>query len=303
MHDNIYTASGSFSQRPKKHVDIWGGYWRHLQVDRRGDRDWRVQSLGREGAVVDWGFFLPDGRGHVLAYAKTCTNMGRKMGDTVWVGKCCEYPPQRVQHPQWAEYGYWVITLRNSTGEHGPWGPLQEKSHRWRIHALLIGLKRARVWGPKQAPGRISIFFHDYPHWKIESHQTFGPHILIFQTATGQKCWFVIGCYFPSGSISDTEKVVTVIVHWQEGMDQILVGDINVDLYHPEGREWQGPHTNDCGRGFQGHGWPLLDMMGEAGLPDMENDLEALRGGVLDRLHLGYQPADILKRRGKGILS
>ena len=44
-------------------------------------------------------------------------------------------------------------------------------------------------------------------------------------------------------------------------------------------------------------------MMGEAGLPDMENDLEALRGGVLDRLHLGYQPADILKRRGKGILS
>ena len=61
------------------------------------------------------------------------------------------------------------------------------------------------------------------------------PHVFIFQLVTRHKRWFVSGCYIPPGSAAETEHITKALCHCPDGLELILVGDLNVNLYQPEG--------------------------------------------------------------------
>ena len=102
----------------------------------------------------------------------------------------------------------------------------------------LIVLQCARVRVSQKAPGGggVALLLCDSPHFQIKAHQSFGPHVLNFQMVTGQKRWFIVGCYVPLDSVAETNHIATALVHCPDTMDTILVGDINVNLFQMEGR-------------------------------------------------------------------
>ena len=53
----------------------------------------------------------------------------------------------------------------------------------------------------------------------------------------GQKRWLIFGCYVLPGSAAETEHIAKALCHCPDGLEQILVGDINVNLSQTEGRE------------------------------------------------------------------
>ena len=53
----------------------------------------------------------------------------------------------------------------------------------------------------------------------------------------GRKRWFIVRCYVLPGSVADTEHIAKALFHCPGGLEPILVGDLNVNLSQPEGRE------------------------------------------------------------------
>ena len=54
---------------------------------------------------------------------------------------------------------------------------------------------------------------------------------------TRRKRWFIDGCYILPGSVAETEHITKALCHCPDGLELILVGDLNVNLSQPEGRE------------------------------------------------------------------
>ena len=52
---------------------------------------------------------------------------------------------------------------------------------------------------------------------------------------TRRKRWFIDGCYILPGSVAETEHITKALCHYPDGLDLILVGDININLSQPEG--------------------------------------------------------------------
>ena len=53
----------------------------------------------------------------------------------------------------------------------------------------------------------------------------------------GRKRWLIVGCYVLPGSAADTDHIAKALCHYPDGLEPILVGDLNVNLSQPEGRE------------------------------------------------------------------
>ena len=59
--------------------------------------------------------------------------------------------------------------------------------------------------------------------------------VLIFQLVPRRKRWFFAGCYIPPGSVVETEYITKALYHCTDGLELILVGDLNFNLSQPEG--------------------------------------------------------------------
>ena len=53
----------------------------------------------------------------------------------------------------------------------------------------------------------------------------------------GRKRWIIVRCCVLPGSVVETEHIAKALCHCPDGLEPILVGDINVNLSQPEGRE------------------------------------------------------------------
>ena len=50
-----------------------------------------------------------------------------------------------------------------------------------------------------------------------------------------RKRWFVDVCYVLPGSAAETYHITKVLYQCQDGLELILVGDLNINLSQPEG--------------------------------------------------------------------
>eukprot|EP00978_Attheya_sp_CCMP212_P036150 scaffold161999_cov90-Attheya_sp.AAC.1 len=73
----------------------------------------------------------------------------------------------------------------------------------------------------------------DSPHWQVEAYQAYCPNVLSFQLVSGQKRWYVVGAYVPPADTSTIEYVSKALDDRPEGVDPILIGDLNANLADP----------------------------------------------------------------------
>ena len=64
----------------------------------------------------------------------------------------------------------------------------------------------------------------------MEAFQSHGSNIVILQLTSGDRRWYILGCYLAPGNASTVEDVVAAIVKRPQGGALVVVGDFNTNL-------------------------------------------------------------------------
>ena len=51
--------------------------------------------------------------------------------------------------------------------------------------------------GPTRHRSGVAVFYRESLRFTVEAIQKFGPKVVRFQMMTGERQWYIIGCYFP----------------------------------------------------------------------------------------------------------
>jgi len=82
--------------------------------------------------------------------------------------------------------------------------------------------------------GGIALFYRESDNFHIESPQRYGPNVICFVVVSGQKRWGCIGVYIPPEDRETLNYVVEALESLPRGIPKVLLGDLNVDLEHPD---------------------------------------------------------------------
>ena len=88
----------------------------------------------------------------------------------------------------------------------------------------------------------------------MESVQKFGPNVFGFQLATGERRWYIVGCYLAPDDTSTIESVVVTLKERPWGAKLLVAGYFNVKLSDLEGG---GNRDGANYRSFGGYFGPL----------------------------------------------
>ena len=58
----------------------------------------------------------------------------------------------------------------------------------------------------------VAVFYHPSPRYAVEDIQKFGPNIIGFQLAMGERRWYIIKCYLAPDDTSMIESAVAVLM-------------------------------------------------------------------------------------------
>ena len=83
-------------------------------------------------------------------------------------------------------------------------------------------------------PNLIQIY-QIHAHFAVEAVQKFGPNVIGFQLATGERRWYIVGCYLAPDDTSTIERVVEALQSRPRGAELLVARDFNVNLATPEG--------------------------------------------------------------------
>ena len=86
--------------------------------------------------------------------------------------------------------------------------------------------------------GKIVVFYRAEEIFSVEHLHTYGENVVSFQMASGDRQWFIAGCYFAPDNSATIEDIVADISQQPRGGGALLVvGDSNTNLASPEGWE------------------------------------------------------------------
>ena len=57
----------------------------------------------------------------------------------------------------------------------------------------------------------IAVLYRSVKHFSVEALQTYRANIVIFQLASGDRRWFIMGCYLAPDNASTIEDIVATI--------------------------------------------------------------------------------------------
>ena len=63
----------------------------------------------------------------------------------------------------------------------------------------------------------------------------FGTNVVGFQMSTGERRWYIEGCYLAPDNTLTIESVVAALNERPRGAELLVAGDFNVNLLEPEG--------------------------------------------------------------------
>ena len=67
----------------------------------------------------------------------------------------------------------------------------------------------------------------------MEAIQKFGPNVVGFQMSTGERRWYIIGCYLSPDNTLTIESVVVTLKERPQGAELLVAGDSNVIFLEP----------------------------------------------------------------------
>ena len=74
------------------------------------------------------------------------------------------------------------------------------------------------------------MFHRPAPHFAVEAVQQFGPNVVGFQLATGERWWYVVVCYLAPDNTLTIESVVATLKERPRGSKLLVTGEFNVNL-------------------------------------------------------------------------
>ena len=83
---------------------------------------------------------------------------------------------------------------------------------------------------PSRHRGGMAVFHWPAPNFAVEAVQQFGPNIVGFQMETGERRWYIFGCYLAPDETLTIESVVAALKERPRGAELLMVGDFNVKL-------------------------------------------------------------------------
>ncbi len=102
--------------------------------------------------------------------------------------------------------------------------------------------------------GGVALCVHENEYFQVESVACHGPNVMSWVLVTGTRWIPLVGVYIPPADISTLEHVNAALSRFEDGPVPILLGDLNVDLDHPE-----GDRATQVATVLSDHG--LLDML------------------------------------------
>ena len=60
---------------------------------------------------------------------------------------------------------------------------------------------------PSAHSGGIAVFYRVEDHFFVEALQTYGANIVIFQMSSGDRQWYIVGCYLTLDNASSIEDI------------------------------------------------------------------------------------------------
>ena len=88
---------------------------------------------------------------------------------------------------------------------------------------------------PSRHRGGVAVFHWPAPHFAVEAVQQFGPNVVGFHLATGERRWYIVGCYLSPDDTLTIESVVATLKERPRVAELLVAGDFNVNLLEPEG--------------------------------------------------------------------
>ena len=102
--------------------------------------------------------------------------------------------------------------------------------------------------------GGVALFYREEADFAVEEVRTYGPNVISFEVVTGQRRWYIIGCYIAPDDDWTIEWIVTALGDQPQGTALIVTGYFNKDL---------GEMASDR------RGTEIAAAITEAGLEDM----------------------------------
>ena len=87
---------------------------------------------------------------------------------------------------------------------------------------------------PIRHRGMVAIFYRPSLCFAVEAVQQFGPNVVGFQLATGERRWYIVRYYLAPDDTSMIKSVVTALKERLRGAELLVAGDFNVKLLDPE---------------------------------------------------------------------
>ena len=81
----------------------------------------------------------------------------------------------------------------------------------------------------------VALFYRSKPHFVVEAVERFGPNVMGFQVATGERRWYIVGAYVAPVDEETMETVVASIRRKPRGVELMVAGEFNADITAPEG--------------------------------------------------------------------
>ena len=88
---------------------------------------------------------------------------------------------------------------------------------------------------PIRHRGGVALFYCSTNHFVVEAVERFGPNVMGFQVATGERRWYIVGAYVAPEDEVTMETVVAAIGRKPRGAELMVAGDFNADITAPEG--------------------------------------------------------------------
>ena len=81
----------------------------------------------------------------------------------------------------------------------------------------------------------MAVFHWPAPHFAVEAIQRFGPNVIGLQLVTGERRWYIVGCYLAPEDTSKIERVVEALKERPKGAKLLVAKYTNANLAAPKG--------------------------------------------------------------------
>ena len=95
------------------------------------------------------------------------------------------------------------------------------------------GYKVIATDAPSQHRGSVAFFYRPTPHFVVEAVERCGPNVMVFQVATGERRWHIVGAYNAPEDEGTMETVIAAIGRKPPGAELMVAGNFNVDILAP----------------------------------------------------------------------